>query len=263
MAQRTNQAGAAAGRSDLASAIRDCRHAIVGVVVFSGLMNMLTLTGPLFMLQIYDRVVPSRNISTLIGLAAIAALLYAAHGFFDQVRARILVRIGAYVDQVIHPKVFKAVVNLPLRAALPGDGLQPLRDLDQIRNFISTGGPAAFADLPFLPIQVLICFLIHPVIGYFTLAGAMIIFLLTLATDMTVRGASLTASEKASHRIAAMESGRRNAEVVRALGMQGRLGERWAAINHQYELAHLRVFERSGGFASLSRIFRMMRRPSA
>jgi PrtD family type I secretion system ABC transporter len=258
MVQSLNRPGMAAGRSELASAIRDCRHAIIGIVIFSGLMNVLTLTGPLFMLQIYDRVVPSRSTSTLLGLALIAAVLYGALGFFDQLRARVLVRVGAYVDAVIHPKVFKAVVSLPLRNALPGDGLQPLRDLDQIRNFISGGGPAAFADMPFLPIQIAICFLIHPLIGYATLFGAAVIFVLTLATDMTVRGASLVASEKASQRIAAMEAGRRNAEVVRALGMTMRLRDRWAKINHAYEEAHLRVVERSGGFAGVSRVFRMM-----
>jgi ATP-binding cassette subfamily C protein len=139
-------------KSDLAAALRDCTGALVGIVVFSGLMNILTLTGPIFMLQVYDRVVPSKSIPTLLGLALITTLLYGALGFFDQLRARVLIRVGAYVDEVIHPKVFKAVVTLPLRTAMPGDGLQPLRDLDQIRNFISGGGPAAFSDLPFLPI---------------------------------------------------------------------------------------------------------------
>src|ERR1700692_3734743 len=133
--------------SDLAAAVRACSGALVGIIVVSGLMNLLTLTGPIFMLQVYDRVVPSKSVATLLGLALIAAVLFAALGFFDQLRARVLIRVGAYVDEMIHPKVFKAVVTMPLRTALPGDGLQPLRDLDQIRNFISGGGPAAFADL--------------------------------------------------------------------------------------------------------------------
>ena len=87
-------------------------------------------------------------------------------------RARILIRVAAYVDEVVHPKVYRAIVTLPLRNALPGDGLQPLRDLDQIRYFIAGGGPAAFADLPFLPIQIIICFLIDPLIGYAVICGA-------------------------------------------------------------------------------------------
>lgn len=258
MASSTRESGDRSGRSELASAIYDCRRALLGIVLFSGIMNILTLTGPLFMLQIYDRVVPSQSIPTLLGLGAIAALLYASLGFFDQIRARILVRVGAYVDEVVHPKVFKAVVTMPLRNALPGDGLQPLRDLDQIRSFISSGGPAAFADMPFLPIQVTICFLIDPLIGYATLFGATVIFFLTLATDVSVRGATLEASEKGSKRFAVIEAGRRNAEVLRALGMGGRLAERWGEINRSYEASHLKVLEKSGAFSSASRIFRMM-----
>jgi len=246
------------GRSELAAAIGANRGALAGIVVFSGLMNALTLTGPIFMLQVYDRVIPSKSIPTLIGLAAIAALLYASLGFFDQLRARILIRVGAFVDETLHARVFRAVMSTPLRAALPGDGLQPLRDLDQIRNFISGGGPAAFSDLPFLPIQVIICFLIHPAIGWATLIGAGVIFTLTLATDLTVRGLTQQVSQKASQRFALVEAGRRNAEVLRALGMTGRLRDRWSVINRAYELANLKVLERSGGFSGVSRVFRMM-----
>jgi ATP-binding cassette, subfamily C, type I secretion system permease/ATPase len=258
VAVRTKEPGVASGRSELASAIYDCRRALIGIVVFSGIMNILTLTGPVFMLQVYDRVVPSQSIPTLLGLAAIVALLYASLGFFDQMRARILVRVGAYVDEVVHPKVFKAVVTMPLRNALPGDGLQPLRDLDQIRNFISSGGPAAFADMPFLPIQITICFLIHPLIGFATIFGATVIFFLTLATDLTVRSASLKASEKGSQRLAVIEAGRRNAEVLRALGMANRLSDRWGDINRSYEASHLTVLSKSGAFSGASRVFRMM-----
>ena len=245
-------------KSDLAAALRDCTGALVSIVVFSGLMNILTLTGPIFMLQVYDRVVPSKSIPTLLGLALITTLLYGALGFFDQLRARVLIRVGAYVDEVIHPKVFKAVVTLPLRTAMPGDGLQPLRDLDQIRNFISGGGPAAFSDLPFLPVQIIICFLIHPFIGWATVFGATVIFVLTLATDVSVRRLTLQVSEKSSQRLAVLESGRRNAEALRALGMVGRVAERWASINRSYEDSHVKVLERSGGFAGVSRVFRMM-----
>jgi ATP-binding cassette subfamily C protein len=245
-------------RSELAIALGECSGAVVGIIVFSGLMNLLTLTGPIFMLQVYDRVVPSKSVPTLLGLALIATVLYVALGFFDQLRARVLIRVGAYVDELIHPKVFKAVVTMPLKAALPGDGLQPLRDLDQIRNFISGGGPAALADLPFLPIQIVICFLIHPFIGWATLFGASVIFVLTLATDLSVRRLTLQVSEKSSQRLAVIEAGRRNAEALRALGMVGRVAERWASINRSYEDAHVKVLERSGGFAGVSRIFRML-----
>jgi len=246
------------GRSELASALHDCRRALGGIVVFSGIMNILTLTGPLFMLQIYDRVVPSQSIPTLIGLALITALLYASLGFFDNIRARILIRVAAYVDEVVHPKVFRAIVTLPLRNALPGDGLQPLRDLDQIRSFIAGGGPAAFADLPFLPFQIVICFLIDPLIGYAVIVGAIIIFFLTMLTDVTVRQATEDASVKSGERLAMIEASRRNAEVLRALGMGSRLAQRWGTVNRSYEASHQTVMERSGTYSGISKVFRMM-----
>ena len=257
MASRAKSADIASGRSELASALHDCRHALIGIVIFSGVMNILTLTGPLFMLQVYNRVIPARSTVTLLGLAAITIVLYLALGFFDHMRQRILVRVAHYVDEVIHPKVFKAVVTLPLRNALPGDGLQPLRDLDQIRSFISSGGPAAFADLPFLPFQILICFLIDPLIGWAAVAGAVIIFLLTAATEVSVRSLTQKTSERASQRLGVIEAGRRNAEALRALGMAGRLAERWGAINREYEHTHLKAHERAGAFAGASKIFRM------
>ena len=245
-------------RSEIASALRASRNAFVGILLFSGLMNLLTLTGPLFMLQVYDRVVPSRSVPTLIGLGAIAALLYVSFGFLDQVRARILIRIGLYFEQQIQPKIFKAIVAMPLAGTRTRDGLEPLRDLDQVRSFIAGGGPAAFCDLPFLPLQIAICFLIHPAIGWATVFGAVVIFALALATDLTVRNLTQRVAEAASRRVATIEAARRNAEVVRALGMAGRLGERWAAINRAYDTARLKVQDRSVGFSGFSRVFRMM-----
>jgi ATP-binding cassette subfamily C protein len=247
-----------AERSDLAVALRACRGALVGVLAFSGVMNILTLTGPIFMLQIYDRVVPGRSVATLVALSMMAILLYVALAFFDQLRSRILGRIGVFVDEAIQPKVFRAVVNLPLRSRSDGDGLQPLRDLDQVRGFIASGGPAAFADLPFLPLQLAICFLISPVIGWMTALGAAFIFVLALATDLTVRGLSQSLSKSGSRRLAILDASRRNAEALRALGMAGRFANRWGGVNRVFQAAQLEASERAGGFSGASRTFRML-----
>ena len=124
------------GRSELGAALGDCRLALTAIVAFSALINVLTLTGAIFMLQVYDRVVPSRSVATLVGLSLIALILYLTLGLFDQLRARILIRVGAYFGTVIEPRVFRAVVSEPLRSGASGDGMQPLRDLDQIRHLL-------------------------------------------------------------------------------------------------------------------------------
>lgn len=256
--KRTAHAAGLTPGLDLAAALRACGGVLAGVVLFSGLMSVLTLAGPLFMLQVYDRVVPSRSIATLLGLGAIVALLYVALAFFDQVRARIFVRAGTYVDEALHPKVFQAVVSGPLRGGSAANGLQPLRDLDQIRGFIAGGGPASLCDLPFLPLQLLICFLIHPLIGWATVFGAGTILGLTLVADATVRRFTLRVAETSSRRLAMIDAARRNAEVVRALGMNARLADRWTAISREREAANVRILDRAGGLSGVSRIFRMM-----
>jgi ATP-binding cassette subfamily C protein len=221
-------------------------------------MNLLTLTGPLYMLQVYDRVVPARSLPTLVGLTVIAALMYAGFAFLDQVRSRILIRTGLFFEAEVYQGIFRAIVSAPLRTVRIGDGLEPLRDLDQVRGFLVSSGPAAFFDLPFLPIQIAICFLVHPWIGWATVAGAAIIFVLAISTDVAVRDATRSVSALAGQRQATIEAARRNAEVVRVLGMSGRLSDRWSVVNRIYETARLTVQDRSAAFSGLSRVFRML-----
>src|SRR5881398_1101077 len=165
--------------SALKEALAACSHAFAGVALMSGLINMLYLTGSFYMLEIYDRVLPSRSVPTLVALSVLALTLFAFQGVLDIIRSRILVRVAASLDERLSGRVYDLVVQLPLRAKTPGDGLAPLRDLDQIRSFLVTTGPLALFDLPWMPIYVLICFLFHPWIGVAALVGATILTSLT------------------------------------------------------------------------------------
>ena len=137
--------------SEIAAFLGSCRRIFWSLAVFSGLSNILMLTGSFFMLQVYDRVLPGRSIPTLIALMALATMLYVLQGGLDLVRSRISVRVGRYLDETLGLRVFDALVRLPLKTRGDGDGLQPLRDLDQVRSFLSSGGPAALFDLPWMP----------------------------------------------------------------------------------------------------------------
>ena len=119
-------------RSELSQALSACRNGFAGVALFSGVINLLYLTGSFFMLEIYDRVLPSRSIPTLVGLGVLALILYAFQGILDLIRGRVLVRIGASLDQDLSSRVYDVLVRLPLKTRA-ADGLQPLRDLDQVR----------------------------------------------------------------------------------------------------------------------------------
>jgi len=147
--------------SELAAALNSCRRAFLAVALFSGMSNILMLTGALFMLEIYDRVLPSRSVPTLVALLILAAGLYAAQGFTDAIRSRILLRVGTSLDEALSLRVYDAIVRLPLKIGGKSEGAQPSRDLDTVRGFLSGAGPAALFDLPWMPVYLAICFLFH------------------------------------------------------------------------------------------------------
>ena len=152
-------------RSEIVTLLVSCRRIFWGLAAFSGLSNLLMLTGSFFMLQVYDRVLPGRSVPTLLALLSLAIVLYLFQGGLDLVRSRIGVRIGRHLDERLGARVFDALVRLPLKTRGDGDGLQPLRDLDQVRSFLSSGGPTALFDLPWMPVYLGICFLFHFWIG--------------------------------------------------------------------------------------------------
>src|SRR5579871_6364930 len=129
-------------QSELGDALRACRNAFIGVAVMSCMINLLYLTGSLFMLEVYDRVLPSRSVPTLVGLIILAGGLYMAQGVLDLIRGRILGRIGMSLDETLNARVYRAVVQLPLIAGQRGGGLQPIRDLDAVRSFLASMGPS-------------------------------------------------------------------------------------------------------------------------
>src|SRR5215467_10618376 len=134
--------------SELAAALGACRRAFVATAVFSGMSNILMLSGALFMLEVYDRVLPSRSVPTLVALLILVIGLYGAQGVIDAIRSRILVRVGNSLDEAMSVRVYNAIVRLPLKTGVKAEGAQPIRDLDTVRSFLSGLGPVALFDLP-------------------------------------------------------------------------------------------------------------------
>src|SRR4029077_1143452 len=187
-------------RSELGVALRACRDAFTGVGVMSCMINLLYLTGSIFMLEVYDRGIPSRGVPTLIGLIVLAAGLSAAQGGLDLLRGRILGRVGTALDEAINARVFDTIVRLPLVAGNRNEGLQPLRDLDNVRSFLGSMGPGAFFDLPWLPFYLAICFAFHWLLGTTALFGAVILVALTLVTEFMSRTPAREAMTLAARR---------------------------------------------------------------
>jgi ATP-binding cassette subfamily C protein len=238
------------------AALESCHSVFVSLGVISGVINILMLTGSFFMLQVYDRVLPSQSVPTLVGLALLATALFALQGALEIIRSRVNVRIGAHLDQTISARVYDALVRLPLKTRGDGDGLQPLRDLDHVRSFLSSGGPAAFFDLPWLPIYLGICFLFHVWIGVTALAGSIVLVALALLTEYRMRAPAKEVARFATTRTAFATAGRRNAEAVKAMGMSTNIGNRWSAANRAYLLANEQASDISSGLGGVSKVFR-------
>jgi ATP-binding cassette subfamily C protein PrsD len=259
MARSLSSSTSPGQQEDLAFAWRACRAAIFGVALISALVNVLYLTGSFFMLEIYDRVLPSRSIPTLLGLAALALGLYVFQGILDLVRTRVLVRLGAWLDEALGPRIYHFIIRWPLKATSSGgDGLQPLRDLDQMRAFLSGLGPTALFDLPWMPVYLGICYLFHPLIGLTALAGALVLITLTVLADVLTRSPTKQAASNTAKRNALAETSRRNAEVLRAMGMAVPLTRLWEQANAACLASQQRAADVGGSLSAISRVLRLM-----
>ncbi|MGY3408361.1 PrtD family type I secretion system ABC transporter [Bradyrhizobium sp. GM5.1] len=245
-------------RSELGTALRAYRAALLGIGLISAVINILYLTGSFFMLEIYDRVLPSRSLPTLVGLACIAALLYAFQGFFDLARGRIMVRIGVGLDEALSARVYGALLEMSLRGRPGADALQPLRDLDQIRAFLSGGGPLALFDLPWMPLYLVICFAFHFWIGMAALVGACVLICLAALNEILSRTPAREAVVLGAHRNGLAESSRRNAEVVRAMGMGATISRTWGEINTKFITKQRQAADIAGGLGAISKVLRML-----
>jgi PrtD family type I secretion system ABC transporter len=244
--------------NELRSAFLHCAGALTGVAVFSGVVNLLGLTGSLYMLQIYDRVLPSQSVPTLVGITIVMVWLYAVYGLLDFVRLRLLVRTGNTLDRRLHRQAFAASLLLPLRTGHEGARIQPIRDLDQIRNFVSGMGPTAFFDMPWIPVYLAIIFMMHPSLGVLATAGAAVIVLLTLLAEVLGRRPGRRATDSVIARSAYADAGRRNAEVIRAMGLSGRLGTLWSEQSVRFLNDQRRMSDIVGFTGALSRSLRMV-----
>ncbi|HTV71536.1 MAG TPA: type I secretion system permease/ATPase [Rhizobiaceae bacterium] len=241
----------------LARVLAAFRGAFWGVAMMSGIVNLLALTGSFFMLQIYDRVVPSRSVPTLLALALLAGLLFAFQGVLELIRSRLLVRVSSSLDTEMSGAVYPILIKLPLRAKV-GDGLQSLRDLDQVRAFLSAAGPTALFDMPWMPIYIAICFLFHFWLGMTAVFGAVVLTALTILAEMRTKAPTREASQLAAKRSQLAEATRRNSEAIQAMGFGHRITNRWTTINSDYLAANEKASDVSGSLGTISKILRLV-----
>ncbi|WP_244645572.1 type I secretion system permease/ATPase [Salinarimonas ramus] len=214
------------GLAVLKSAIARCRGNVVAVLIFSFFLNLLVFVGPLYMLQVYDRVLASRSEVTLLVITGLAIGLLAVYAMLEIVRSRILVRTGVLFDSLLAGNVVNTAFRGYVR--MPGQSYsQAPRDVDSLREFITGAGVIAFCDAPWVPIFIAVCFLMHFWIGIVALVGALIIFTLAVMNELLTRKALGEASSASVAANQYVSSSLRNAEAVHAMGMARAVLGRW------------------------------------
>ena len=191
-------------------------------------------------------------------VALLAAILYVFLGTIDLIRGRLMTRVGQWTDETLSDRLYEVIVRLPLKIGNANDGMQPLRDLDQLRSFLTGAGPIALFDLPWIPLYLGICFVLHFWIGITALIGAGILLSLAIFTEFAVRQPTREASEFGARRRVLAETGRRNADVIVALGMAGRLRSRWTEVNARHLDLQKKASDLASGLGAISRMFRLM-----
>ncbi|VVC53484.1 Type I secretion system ATP-binding protein PrsD [Beijerinckiaceae bacterium RH AL1] len=231
----------------------------LGVLMLTScLINLLMLSSPLFMLQVYDRVLPSRSLPTLVALFALVALMIAFLATLEVLRARILTRLGLLVDEDLSPRVFAVLLRREQHAGARGDADQCVRDLDVLRGFASGSALTALFDLPWMGIYVAVCFLFHPMMGWAVLGGVIMLCLLAVLTEAMLRGPTERAFDAANARRRFADTMRDNAGLLRALGMVAVMGERFEAANAVTRREQAVSADIAAVFGTLLRSFRIL-----
>ncbi|RUW67919.1 MULTISPECIES: type I secretion system permease/ATPase [unclassified Mesorhizobium] len=247
--ERSHDAGATASSSLRAVFVR----AVADVGLFSLLINILLLVIPLYLLQVYDRVLPSSSVETLAYLSVIAVLALAFLGFLDAVRAIYSQRIAAAVDRKLGASTFAA--SLGARYA---GGVSPLRDLASVCAFIRSRGVAVLFDLPFAPAFLALLYLIHPVLFWLTLAGAVLLLLLVVANQLAIGRNDALSAERSALASRAEQAFERNAETLRAMGMIENAARVWGRHVGEALVLHDRSSSANAIFSGASRALRMV-----
>jgi PrtD family type I secretion system ABC transporter len=233
-----------------------------GIFVFlfttSGVINILALTGSFYMLQIYDRALSSGSVPTLLGLSALAIGLYLFQGFFDIIRSQVLVRVGARLDSKIAPMAHQVAIDMPRFGFSTAEALERGRDVDTVRGFLGSQGPVALFDLPWMPLYLIFVYMLHPYLGALTFAGAFVLSMLTIATELMTRRLAGATHQAAIARNAIADSNARNADILKAMGFAGRAVDRFNRANQDHLELQTRTNDISGTFGALSRVLRMI-----
>lgn len=247
----------AAGRAELAQTRLQSRALYWGVAVFSFFVNLLMLTGPIYMLNVYDRVLSSRSFETLIALSVLVGFLYAMMGILDFVRGRVMARVGARFQAALDRRVFGAVLKATTLNRAPAEAATGLRDLESVQRLITSPALMALFDLPWVPLFFFGIFIFHPLMGILALCGAGVLIVVAIlnqwSTSKPLHAAN--AASFASERLGAQI--REESEMVHSLGMRKAAFDRWQLARGKSLDTTIAAADVSGRYTALTKAFRL------
>lgn len=224
--------------------------------VFSLVINLLMLTGPLYMMLVYDRVLTSQSESTLVSLTLLIAGLFLIMGLLSAVRSKILVRIGSRINLCLSERVFEA--HIKKSAARNGKGQDGVRDLQTLREFLSGTGPSTLFDAPWTPVYIGVVFLLDPLLGWVATGGAVLLMVIALLNEFVTRGNLAKATRALAESNEIVADGRNNAEVLASMHMLPGIYRHWQKLQHHALELQNKASDHSANFTSMSRTIRLM-----
>lgn len=243
---------------EFAAALRNTKGMLWTAAAFSGMVNLLFLASPIYLIQIYNRVIPSGSMATLAGLSFALLLALATMAVLDAARARILIRAAARVDRLLSSRVFQAIIDLAGKRGANARNAQTLRDLDQFRGALAGQAAQFFFDVPWMPLFLIALFIIHPVLGLVATVGALALIGLAFLNDRGTRAYAKSATEAAQRSYHFTDGIARHADPVHAMGMDKALAERWhldrAAMMQEQALGS----DRNANYTSAIRFLRLV-----
>jgi len=243
-------------KTELGEALQRCRRAFTGIAVFSGVINLLMLTGPLYMLQVYDRVLLSRSMSTLVALSLLMGGLYIFMGLLELIRSRILVRVGNQIESDLSERTFGIWMKQGGYGKL-GSRSRPLDDLTSVKTFLSGPALGALFDMPWVPLFIAVIWMLHWTLGVAALLGAIIILIIAALNEFTTRKVLTESRQHLQHSRKIAEHGHRQSDALIAMGMSGNIMNRWQTAYKEGASLHTSGSDRAGGYVATTKAFRM------
>lgn len=234
-----------------------CRDGFIAIATFSLFINLLILTAPLYMMQVFDRVLMSRSGETLFMLTAIAIAALAVMAGLEVVRTSLMIHLSNWLDKRLGGATLSASVHMSLRLE-KDPGIQGLRDLATLRAFLTGPGVFPILDAPWTPIFIGVIFMLHPLLGWVSLIGAILLFGLAMANEFSTRELLQRATGASMEAMAQAESSARNAAAIEAMGMMPNIIRRWNEKNDQSLELQARASSISGAITASSKFARMV-----